>query len=625
MNKAKSFYKLMITLLCSLFVTLSFTGCFFGFVTDDSGSEDLGEDDPNGDYMITLNSETSVTLSGVQGKAILYANFNASNRVINYPRYYTGASNYAIATGSITTFTPSASYVGAARTAIEPDVETVNDDTILKHFVPKEKFHVDTSSIPVSRTAIDQTSYNSFATTFNVGDEREFYVDNDVDMETYVLKNCVLAAKGTNANGTTVCLVWVDEDLYTQNGSNYGKNINQTMAQNLASKFGQYYEKERNVFGDEFESLFYTNGSWAGSLSDVNVCDTGPLVNIIVYDIGNDYTDSNDGNHTNSQTEECGVEGYFYSKDYFVRNPDSSRIDRYSNEGKYFYIDAAFCNYNGTAQNSAGKTVYAYNGISGNGVSGSVISTLFHEFQHMINFRQKANADDDPAWYNEMLSMLAEDMMQSELGLSDEEAPRGSRLPAFNQHYRYSGIDEMLEGRDAVISYATAYTFGAWLAREYGGTELVKEISQNSYVGMESIKNAIYVKTGYNFSTLQLFKMYLAACVFRPTFATNAAHRLPSHYKDGGNLIERFALTKINLFGSNYGYSVGGTTYYGPILYGPAVQLPVRPHGFVLHSIGTATTDTVTLNFSPRTNSGDQIVIFVQDAFSNTQSDTLAE
>ena len=187
----------------------------------------------------------------------------------------------------------------------------------------------------------------------------------------------------------------------------------------------------------------------------------------------------------------------------------------------------------------------------------------------------------------------------------------------------------------AVISYSTAYAFGAWLARTYGGVELVKKISQNQSVGLKSIIeaiNAINTQLEQPLTAEYLLKQYIQACVFRTSFASAAGHNLPTFYKDGTTSIGECSLTKINLFGEAYKYNPYANSsdfYYGPLLFTSTQKLAVRPTGFVLHSIGTVSTnEDVMLVFSPQMYSdanANQLVLYVQSPFSNKSADGLSE
>ena len=280
------------------------------------------------------------------------------------------------------------------------------------------------------------------------------------------------------------------------------------------------------------------------------------------------------------------------------------------------------------------STGYEYNGVTKNNSSvpsDTVISTLFHEFQHMINFNQKniklqiTKPNEPQTWYNEMLSMLAEDMMQTQLGLSDSEAPRGARLPTFNQYYFYSGITDYLTS-NPVISYSTSYAFGAWLSRNYGGPELVRAMSQNSSVDLTSVIEAVNAVNGTSVNAAELLEEYVKACVYRNNFAST--NNLSTFNKNAGNEITAGGytsqMTAINLFSSDYKYTFDKSSkiYYGPCIYGQSQYTEIRPYGFFLHSVTNADNlDSVTLYFTPKHSSGnDNIVIYVQDKFDTTKA-----
>ena len=96
-----------------------------------------------------------------------------------------------------------------------------------------------------------------------------------------------------------------------------------------------------------------------------------------------------------------------------------------------------------------------------NKMSEMAYSTLAHEFQHMINHYNKTllayNTESTQTWFTEMLSMLCEDMLQSYLGISDNNSPI-NRMQNFNTEYYQHGITEW---QNTQTSYANIYAFGA--------------------------------------------------------------------------------------------------------------------------------------------------------------------
>ena len=277
------------------------------------------------------------------------------------------------------------------------------------------------------------------------GETKRIYVDNNTNISTFVQKSATLRAVGT------YCYVWVVDDFYS---STAGENkVDSAIAQEYADAFDKMYPMITNVFGNESDKIYYYG--WR-NMEDYS--STGTKINIVVYDIGNDYS--------LSENQQCGIVGYFYAKDYFYNYSEKGVT---SNNGKYFYIDSGYANSN----------------------FDTTISTLAHEFQHMVNYNQKKVSYNltSGQWYNEMLSMLCEDMMQEHLGIKDEDSPK-ARTTTFNAYYYYSGISEY-NSKNQICSYATAFSFGSFIARNFGGAELVQKISKNSYVDNDSITNAV--------------------------------------------------------------------------------------------------------------------------------------
>src|SRR5574344_3026546 len=610
-------------------------------VTPSASAEASYEYSTTNPYYTVSNDTKFVRLTNVNGKSIVYANINSSDNTISSTDVRIVPYAAAVGSGSANIITPRSALPSdsKARTAAEEDGVAELTKGKIKNFVPPQTFDptkpIEQKLPPASRsvTASRQTYVDDFdVDTPTIGDYRYVYVDADKSISTFNKKKVTLRAIGKNGSNIE-CLLWVDDDCWTTNLSCSGTKINTTVAAHLATVFAKHYLHERGVFGEESDEIYtygsrddaVTNTSAAlVSMTDETNSATKTYVNIVVYDIGSDY---------NLKTEnQCGVVGYFYAKDYYTAedmNEDGTYyygsntnlfgnttvdVRNYSNGGKYFYIDAAFCNYSGISNNA-----YTYNGNGGK-ASDTVISTLVHEFQHMIDYNQKdlLNKVSPTQWYNEMLSMMAEDMMQTQLGTSDAEAPRGARLPACNKYYYYSGITDYLDGNYAVLSYSSAYAFGAWVARTYGGPELISKMSKNSTVGLDSVIAAIYDQTKKSVTVDSLMEQYLQACVFRTSFASS--YRLPTFYKAPGNPItyngETSEMTAIDLFSTDYKYTNDSTTYYtGPILASSTQQVDVRPHGFLFHAIGSSTNDTGVLAFTPRKNSSEEIYVYVQDKF----------
>ena len=200
---------------------------------------------------------------------------------------------------------------------------------------------------------------------YETGSFKDIYIDANSNMTVYEKASACLSSKGK------FCYVW------TVNGSASSDRI-AAAADCLCSAFDTMYEKIQSLFGKESDLMFCSyNGKFFDMKNMKYMSDTGNKVNIVLYDISR---------------ENNGVVGYFYSKDYFPRGMDyENNVLNYSNEGKYIYIDSQWA--------EADINI--------------CISTLAHEFQHMINYNQKTILHDlpDADALSEMMSLLCEDII----------------------------------------------------------------------------------------------------------------------------------------------------------------------------------------------------------------------
>lgn len=389
-----------------------------------------------------------------------------------------------------------------------------------------------------------------------------------VNKTVYTKRKAKLQAVGTN------CYIWVLDDNFTS-GTASGNKITREKAQELATKFDSMYTPIREVFGTESDKMIGASGF--ANIS--NVSDTGSKVNIVVYDIEDDYKTG----------QASGVAGYFWAKDYYTSASASYFKDNaisLSNEGKYFYVDSGFLN--------------KYPNM--------IYSTLAHEFQHMINFGQKYvnNGRNSSTWSNEMMSMVCEDMIQDYLDIDLLDSPIG-RLLEFAQGYYLSGLTDWLPGNDVAYSYAGAYAFGAYLARNYGGTSLIKQIATNQYVDQDAITQALKANEATKTETFEsVFKKYPQALVL-----DNVPEGAPSFNKSVNGI--GGTMPKINLFASLIVNGQPCSIRPGLMYTDGNKRVALRPYGFTLHSIGaTASAGTVNITFSSPVSTNEKIYILVQ-------------
>ncbi len=289
-----------------------------------------------------------------------------------------------------------------------------------------------------------------------INETRSFWVE-DKDGK-FIQISATLRSQGVSCN------VWVANANYLASSSSFIDNkLTLTQLASLADCFDETKEKMNALFGYEF----------GGAPGESGGRDGDRRVALLVYDIDYDY----------ASTQNSGVLGYFWGKDYY---PDGTFGSMRSNYAEILYFDSHFAD---------AHTDY-------------IRTTLLHEYQHMINFNRFARPLSDggkelevPTWYNEMLSMLAEDLIFPGLeheNPQDAEAtyPRNSRIPCFLANTGYFsevGLTEWGRSGDALYaSYGRAFAFGAYLVRNWGGVALVSRLMNGDSVGPGAISAALY-------------------------------------------------------------------------------------------------------------------------------------
>lgn len=571
--------------------------------TTASSAETWAYDESSPIYEIS-NDIISLTVSGdLSGKSVYLVKANKTSSTIS-------ASNER----TITKISNISASSGISDFSLEAKNEDFRKRPKFRNFIPPEDVGKTVfngrKSNSQSRSISSGTSTSTISTVEQISAEvdsttKSVYVDNGTELSTFTLKTATLRAKGE------YCYVWVVDDYYTSESAD-GSKVDSSTAETFALKFDEIYPAIRNVFGSESDCLINYDTSitsYDASLSMESYSDTGTMVNIVIYDIGADSElDS---------SSQCGVVGYFYSKDYVYPSSSVSKnsVINYSNKGKYFYVDSS----------------YAVSYFD------TVISTLAHEFQHMINFNVKNISQNlSPSTsYNEMLSMLCEDMMQKMLGIDDDGSPK-ARLQGFNAYYFLSGLSEY-NSSCAVVSYADSYALGAWLSRQYGGAALVQAIMQNDSVDNDSIAAAVNSLNGTDYNFDDLFEQFLLAITGNETFTLEKDAEENLSYENGDEPYT-YPMTAINLWNEDYSITSSGLSDYssvqsslstakyssyewcGPYLFSKSYSYALRPdYGFTLHGIeeissSSSDTDKIerTYTFSESGSSGLTMYLIIQ-------------
>lgn len=565
MRKTQILKKLPALLACA---SLLFFGC--------------GDDEEEAEFDLGTNvyqfEGESLTLSGISGKEIYLAKVNGSLTTDKSPASIVTAS----CTGLSACVAPSLSVASSSSS---------DTDEILparKHYVVSDaekelakefgRLHVQKYG-KQSRSAL-QALYSKHESDLSEGYEKSIWIQTGSDsnsLDSYEELDATLRA--SNA----YCNVWILDSCFAEETSS-GNKVTAAIAEEIASKFDEIYPRVTNVFGTECDEILSitvdenTGNAVSKELVDMATVkdsegellnDTGTKINIVLCDL-----------------EAADYVGYFAPKDYYNYSVTMGNIADVSNYGKYFYVDT-------TSVNSSME---------------DALLTLAHEFQHMINFNMKTvqNSATFSTFYDEMCSTVCEDMMASYFGVDDSVTPR-NRLSTFNQNFYKIGTGEWIntDSLQESYSYASAYAFGAWLARQYGGAKLFKAILSNSHSDMDAVTEAVKSVAGEDYTDEQLIERYVQALVFtssdfsHPTM--NQAAKQTLTYGSGDSAYS-YPMTAINLW--NYG---GGPSYLKP-----ADTTAVRPYGFTLHKVGTASADSVTLKLSASPSGSTKYYVLVQ-------------
>lgn len=282
----------------------------------------------------------------------------------------------------------------------------------------------------------------------------EFFVEISGD-NSFTKNAFTKKAEGTH------CRIW-----YLNNNTSVNNSyLSPSVFQRLANTFDLAFVKETQIFGSNY---FSYDGMIAANANT--------KLEILVYDLFGDATDN----------QTSGTFGFQNPDDFFL----NEKAGDTSNECEVIHIDSYFLNLD----------------IKNN--TRMVESTLFHEFQHLLNYCNKYGQYD--TWFTEMLAMCSEDILQSQIGLSDDDTAKSRFYTYFN--YPYKGFGNWPDPKkdpnyaeNVLYAYANAYAFGAYLMRNYGGIELIHEIATNQYKGTEyAISAALKAigKSEENFNTV---------------------------------------------------------------------------------------------------------------------------
>lgn len=378
---------------------------------------------------------------------------------------------------------------------------------------------------------------------------------------------------------TNKCMVWVIDENWTD-GTAEGSKVNQAIVDAFGDAFVNNGDLVRNLFGTEKNTLYtptaarYEGSEWSfGNYKNLSMMQESAFddyVNFLIYDF-----------------HENGLLGFFYSGDYYssaqnlkekfdidldtdsISSESPKSIILNSNGGKFLHLNAPY-------------SVSAF---------AEMKSTVVHEFQHLVQFGVKNGSGN--TWFKEMSSMLCEDVLQKQLEIPENDSPKG-RTTRFNNGYFSKSIPAWKNDTNdnLLLSYATSYVFGAYLARKYGGPDFIYDIcAGTSAVDEDAIMYGIRLRQpGATWeSVLRDFSFDLlnGAVLNTPSLKTTR------HIKNGYD----YEMTGWNIFDDRYKVA---PSYNGPVLLKCCedISKEIYSKGFVLGTYTLADKDYKTAKIS---------------------------
>lgn len=581
MNKNLKLF-LLSTFCFTFFVCTIFTSCDFTSSSLASYLENLFFEEE------TTTLDFSSAATSVNEDDYIYVD---SSKTVNFNSSDSGKNVYKIAYNTSTT-TPYNSYA----TTFGGDSKPKQKE---KGSISKEIFNNEIASIQefnnsIAPTLLQNASIRSVArsssTSYSVGDTRTFYIlDSD---EKQTSSSATLKYQGN------YCNVWFMDNASSVKITDSSTKIsdylsNNSLYEKIAEIFDSIYPVETNLFGSNIPTKSYDN---------IISVDSNTKIDILLCDI---YEDAKNG-----QEDSGGTFGYFYSLDMitndYIKNNLATKEALSSNESEMFYVDSYFlCT-----------------------LADQVYSTLAHEFQHMLHFVNKSinNGVSTSTWFNEMLSMCCEELLQDVLNISDDCTPK-ARLSYFNLASSYGFADytwDFLSAKNlsGTYDYAISYAFGTYLMHNYGGATLINKIALNAYADEESITQALS-DSGYSesFETtlLKFGQVYINtdSTTDTPTITLNRevsktvgsytytndaidlydeAYSLEFEYSDNESSYYYILSNYCDNFTVDSSSNVG--TLKGPAIYKSVQRTTLYPYGFFVIDLGEIGTDidSITVN-----------------------------
>jgi hypothetical protein len=102
---------------------------------------------------------------------------------------------------------------------------------------------------------------------------------------------------------------------------------------------------------------------------------------------------------------------------------------------------------------------------------------------------------------------------------------RNGRIPLYNEYNDYTLLDWSRNQDESLINYSKTYTLGAYLMRNYGGANFIRELIQNNATGANSIVDAVNANGGAVSNYGDVLQRFGAANLVSNQIETDAGYK----------------------------------------------------------------------------------------------------
>lgn len=433
---------------------------------------------------------------------------------------------------------PSVSVNGVSRSLAEKSITSDNEHNL--NYKRKLHFHPISSIGRGNSRSITAPVTDQYGDKI-IGDIQNFYIIENEILGSYKAQNFKLVDK-TNIAGDLDLYIWADNEKPTGiTHYNHTADITDAQIAHIRDSFTEgvtdsgIYHDMKSIFGEH----------WGDSSNNSDLLSPDNRdIHILLTDIKGDLN-----------AEETGyIAGYFKSSDT-ERDSRSLAEPNYSNQALTLVIDSfnylnpkKYDDYGNESPASWSSTSYE---------TADLISTIIHEYQHLINFYQKGVKQDYgyEFFFNEMLSMAAEDILANKYMIIKTEdgeftmSPHINRVPDFNLFWDENS--SFFWDNNSLNSYSMSYVLGAYLLRNYG-ISFFKKYLESDGVGIETALQALNsINPNTSHSKKSLLENFGSAVLSSNIRIEEAPLRF---YNTDYFNIDGYKVVPINFFNPNYRY-----------------------------------------------------------------------